>query len=119
MARDSFETVAITYSQPETAVMLSMFAWYGIPAYALGNEHARVAAPMVVALQGIHVRVHAEALTEARELLAEVATRPQAVRPKLIGHPVLNALMVILYSVFGGPVPPTRSGSTFFLADPN
>ena len=43
MTDDSFETVAIVYNQPETAVMLSMFAFYGIPATAVGFRHTQIA----------------------------------------------------------------------------
>ena len=118
MADDSYETVAITYNQPETAVMLSMFAFYGIPAYPVGFEHARTMSTLMVALGGIQIRVHASAVDEARELLAEVAERPQAVRPKLIDEPVVNGFIVTLFCLFGGaPVPPTRTGSTFFLGN--
>jgi hypothetical protein len=116
MAADSFETVAITYNQPETAVMLSMFAFYGIPAIPVGLGHAQIAPTMMVALGGIPIRVPSYAAAEARDLLAEVASRPQAVRPRLIDHPVTNGIVVILACFFlGFPVPPTRTGSTFFL----
>ena len=117
MADDSFETVAIVYNQPETAVMLSMFAFYGIPAFPVGLGHSQIAPTMTVALGGILIRVPSFAAAEARELLAEVAARPQAVRPRLIDHPVANGIVVILACFFlGFPVPPTRTGSTFFLA---
>jgi len=118
MADDSYETVAITYSQPETAVMLSIFAFYDIPAYALGSGHASVAPTWMVALGGLQIRVHAEALDDARALLAEIAERPQAVRPFIIPEPILNGVIAVLSCGLGlMPVPPTRTGSTFFLGD--
>jgi len=70
MADDSYETVAITYGQPETVVMLSMFAWYGMPAYASGLGHAQVW-PFAVALGGMEVRVHPDSAADAHALLAE------------------------------------------------
>lgn len=137
--QDAFETVAITWSQPEAAVMLSMFEFYGIPAFALGRWHASVNPPLIVGLQGIQVRVHASAVDDALDLLAEVAERPAAVRPYLLGqrwlYPVILTvsvfvmiplyvtdtppawsvvLLVLPIIVFTG-IPPTRTASTFFL----
>ena len=117
MTVDSFETVAITYSQPETAVMLSMFAFYGIPATPVGLGHVQIAPMMAVALGGILIRVPSSTAAEARQLLAEVADRPQAVRPLRIDNPVMNGIIVVLFSLLTGTVPPTRTGSTFFLGD--
>lgn len=111
---DRFETVAITWSRPEAAVMLSMFTFYGIPAFALGYGHASVAGTFVVALQGIHIRVHHAWLDEATGLLAEVAERPRAVRPPLIEQPTVNAVVVTLACLLGlAPVPPSRTSAVF------
>ena len=115
MTDDSFETVAIVYNHPETAVMLSMFAFYGIPAMPVGLAHSQIAPTLMVALGGIAIRVPGWAADEARELLAEVAERPQVMRPRLIDNVVLNGVIVVLFCMIGGPVPPTRTGSTFFL----
>ena len=115
MADDSYETVAITYGQPETAVMLSMFAWYGVPAYASGQGHAQIW-PFIVALGGIEVRVHADSVADARALLAEVAQRPPAVRPRMTHNPVTRTLGYAIALLSGFPIP-SRAGSTFFLGD--
>jgi hypothetical protein len=114
-ADDSFETVAIVYNQPETVVMLSMFAFYGIPATAVGFRHTQIAPNLMVALGGVPIRVPGWAADEARELLAEVAERPQAVRPRLIDNAVMNGLIVVLFCFLTGTIPPTRAGSTYFL----
>ena len=114
MAQDSFETVAIVYSQPELAVMRSMFAFYGIPTFAVGQGHASVLPTWMVALGGVQVRVAADAAADARALLSEVAERPQAVRPYLIRNRWLNGVVVVLAWMFlFMPVPPTRTGSTY------
>jgi hypothetical protein len=115
MTDDSFETVAIVYNHPETAVMLSMFAFYGIPAMPVGLGHSQIAPNLMVALGGVLIRVPAWAAAEARTLLAEVAERPQAVRPRLVDNAVMNGLIVVLFCFLTGTVPPTRTGSTFFL----
>ena len=93
---DRFETVAITWSQPEAAVMLSMFEFYGIPAFAVGGRHVSAYGPMVTALQGIQIRVVAAASDEALDLLAEVAEQPAAVRPYAFASPNLYRLTVVL-----------------------
>lgn len=105
---DAFDTVAVTWSQPEAAVILSFLAWHGIPAYAL-LEHARVAALHVTALGGIPIRVHRPALVEARALLSEVPGAP-VVRPALIENRFVNSVLLLLAFALGGTPPPrTRS----------
>ena len=105
---DAFDTVAVTWSQPEAAVMLSFLAWHDIPAYAL-REHARVAALHVTALGGIPIRVHRPALTEARALLAEVPG-PAIICPALIGNRLANVVLLLFAFMLGGTPPPrTRS----------
>jgi len=49
-------------------------------------------------------------------MLAEVAEHLQVVRPRLIDNAVLNGLVVLLFCVLTGTTPPSRTGSTFFLA---
>ena len=93
---DRFETVAITWSQPEAAVMLSMFDFYGIPAFAVGRRHVSIYAPVLTALQGIQIRVAIDAVDEALDLLAEVAGRPAAVRPYAFGQRDLYIALVVL-----------------------
>jgi hypothetical protein len=136
LAEDAFEAVAITWSRPEAAVILSMFEFYGIPAYATGRWHSSISPPHITALQRIQVRVHPDALGEARELLAEVAERPGAVRPFLIGNAATGIAMFIValllailipfpFSLVGMTyiqllliaVPPTRTPSTFLFGN--
>lgn len=136
---DAFETVAITWSQPEAAVMLSMFEFYGIPAFALGRWHASINPPWITGLQGIQVRVHHLAIDDALDLLDEVAERPAAVRPYPFGQALLYRTAVLLAVAMCIPlclaeelspilllttlplsllliiVPPTRTPSTFML----
>ena len=99
MDEDAFETVAITWSQPEAAVMVSMFAFYDIPAVAIGQRHASVEPTLLTGLQGIAVRVPHAAVEEALALLADVAERPAAVRPYAGGtrwvYGTLVALMLL------------------------
>jgi len=93
---DRFETVAITWSQPEAAVMLSMFEFYSIPAFALGRRHVSAQGPILTALHGIQIRVAVAFMDEALGLLAEVAERPAAIRPYAFGLPGLYRIIVIL-----------------------
>ena len=106
---DGFDTVAVSYSQPEAAVIVSFLGWHGIPAYALGH-HAQASANLVTALGGIPIRVHAAALTEARALLASVPPAPVTESPP--PHRGLGGkLAVLLAALFGGgpPPPPVRA----------
>ena len=102
MDEDAIETVAITWSQPEAAVMVSMFAFYDIPAVAIGQRHASADPILMTALGGIAVRVPQDLAEEALALLADVAERPAAVRPYPVGdarrYRLLLALAVLVAS---------------------
>ena len=76
MSDDPFETVAIAYSQPQAGVILSMFEFYGIPAYGANLETIRVNTPLTLALGGIPIRVARDFAEEARAC----STRPRSVR---------------------------------------
>jgi hypothetical protein len=120
MADDAFETVAIVYSQPEARVLLALFAQHDIATEVVGAGHISVNPLWAVALGGIIVRVHSDALEDARALLTEIARQPQAVRRRMIDDPILNGVMVVLACLLGvAPVPPTRVGSTFLLGTPH
>lgn len=108
---DAFETVAVTYSQPEAAVMLSFLDWHDVHAYAL-SEHARVSAHLVTALGGIPIRVAPADVARARALLAEVApAAPPVIRPPTIRNGVVGRLALLLAFCLGAPPPPPRVGS--------
>lgn len=102
---DRFETVAITWSQPEAAVMLSMFEFYGIPAFAMGRRHVSAQGPILTALQGIQIRVALGFMDEALDLLAEVAERPAAVRPYAFGMPGLYRVIIVLVLAMAAAMP--------------
>ena len=114
LSGDAFETVAVTWSQPECAVMLSMFEFYGIPAFATGRWHASAVPAIILGLDGFHVRVHPDAVDDALDLLADVAERPAAVRPYLLGHRWLSGIFATLGAMLAAGAP-TRTASTFFL----
>ena len=100
---DGIETVAVSYSQPEAAVMLSFLAWHGIAAVALG-EHARVDAGLVTALGGIPVRVHRPDAAAARALLADIPPPVLRTPRRVAGAGYkLKALFCFL---LGAPPPP-------------
>lgn len=106
MEPDSFTPVAITYSQPEAAVMLSMFEFYGIPAYAVGARHAGTMWPMVVALGGVEIRVASAMVEEAHALLAPVMAQPPVVRPPVVEGWFARLIANTLGWIMGAPPPP-------------
>jgi len=106
MSDDPFETVAIAYSQPQAGVILSMFGWYGIPAFAQNIEHVRVSPPLTLALGGIPIRVRRDFADEARALLAEAAERPDESIAEEVGERVAK---VIFCGVLGITPPPKMS----------
>ena len=109
---DDFDTVAISYSQPEVAVILSFLAWHDIPAYAQG-DHVRVAPNLITALGGIPIRVPRAVAAEARALLATVPPPAPGEPPRPHRGPG-GKLAVLLFALFGGgpPPPPVRADLT-------
>lgn len=106
---DAFETVAVTWSQPEAAVIASFLAWHGIDSYAL-SRHAQVEPPLVTALGGIPIRVPTDRAAEATALLGSVEGSP-VIRPSISRQPIADRLAALFCFVFGG-TPPPRVGST-------
>lgn len=105
---NEFELVAITYSQPEAAVILSMLDAYGIPAYPLNQHHLAAAPTLAVALGGIRILAMREAADEARALLAEASDQAPPVLPRpLADTGVTNVLITLVFTLFAGP-PPAR-----------
>lgn len=112
MSDDPFQTVAIAYSQPQARVMLSLFEWHGIPAYAMNIETTRINTPWTLALGGIPIRVARESFEEARGLLAEVADRPEEASPPKPSEAPLRRGLMFFVGLFTGAVPPPRLGAT-------
>jgi hypothetical protein len=99
---DAFETVAITWSQPEAAVILSMFGFYEIPAISVGQQTVRALSYLAVACQGIQIRVHHDWLDEALDLLGNVAEQPPAIRPYAFGQPwIYRTIVLAAAAMFG------------------
>ncbi|MBO9712427.1 hypothetical protein [Sphingomonas sp.] len=113
MSDEPFETVAIAYRAPQIAVMLSMFEWYGIPAYAKNAGHSGVDCPITLALGGIPILVHRDHADDARALLIEAAERieqepaaPQPLAYRLTKLLAIPALMLLSF------IPPPRLSAT-------
>jgi hypothetical protein len=108
MTDDRFETVAIGYSQPQVLVILSLFRWHGMLAYAANLEHARANCGLTLALGGIPIRVLREEAVEARALLIEAAERDEAMLHEGLGERIVKTLLCGVT----GMTPPPRMGAT-------
>ena len=110
MEGDPFETVGIAYTQPQAAVILSMLAWNGIPAYGMNLETIRASASLTLALGAIPIRVRRDSAEEARALLSEAAERvvekPQPRQP--LGYRIVKTLT---FALIGAPPPPRLSAT--------
>jgi hypothetical protein len=106
MSDDVFETVAIAYTQPQAGVILSLFAWHDIPAYAKNYEHARLDPVITLALGGMPILVHRDFAEEARALLEEAEAREQEPVVEPLGDRIAK---VALLGVLGMPPPPKVS----------
>ncbi|HEX8301096.1 hypothetical protein [Sphingomonas sp.] len=108
MDGDPFETVAIAYSQPQAGVILSLFAWHGMLAYAMNLETARTNCPWTLALGGIPIRVERSAAEEARALLTEAADRSGEPQVETASGRISNGVIAALCFVMAGAAPPPR-----------
>jgi hypothetical protein len=108
MKEDPFETVAIAYSQPQALVILSLFEWHGMLAYAVNLGHAQASCPMTLALGGIPIRVVREDAAEARAMLTEAAERDEAMLHEAIGERVVKTMLCGVT----GMTPPPRMAAT-------
>lgn len=103
MSGDPFETVAIAYSQAQADVILSLFAWNGIPAYARNIEHVRTDPAMTLALGAIPIQVYGDYAEEARALLIEA----EANATEGVSEPLSERIGKLGFGLIG-LVPPPR-----------
>jgi len=108
MDADPFDTVAIAYSQPQALVILSLFEWHGMLAYAVNLGHAQVDCPVTLALGGIPIRVVRDQAGEARALLTEAAERDEAMLQEGLGERVVKTMLCGVT----GMTPPPRMAAT-------
>ncbi len=73
MVTDDLATALICNDLAEADVVCSMLQAYGIPAFVADREMANAYGAMLVAKNGIHVRVPSWAKIDAALLIAEVA----------------------------------------------
>lgn len=110
MAGDPFVTVAIAYSQAQADVILSLFAWHDIPAYAKNIQHVRTDPALTLALGAMPIRVYADYAEEARGLLEEAVERdhdPPLTEP--LGERVGKVAFLGLLSFLAVAPPPKLS----------
>ena len=111
MPDDPFETVAIAYSQAQADVILSMFAWYDIPAYAKNIAHVRADPALTLALGAMPIRVHADFAAEARGLLDEAAEREQEPITEPLADRLARLPLLGLLLLFGAAPQPRVSAT--------
>lgn len=99
---DPFETVAIAYTQPQAMVLLSLFQWHDIPAYAHGIEMVRANAPLTLAMGGIPIRVARNDATQARALLLEAAESEEPAEIRSAGKRATNGIVALFWFLLGG-----------------
>ncbi|MEP9359110.1 hypothetical protein [Sphingomonas sp. KR3-1] len=112
MGDDAFDTVAIAYSQPQALVILSLFEWNGLLAYAGNLEHARAACPLTLALGGIPIRVMRDDAAEARALLTEAAEREATGIHEELGERVAKLMVFGIFGLLLGIAPAPRVSAT-------
>lgn len=111
MEGEPFETVAIAYSQPQAGVILSLFAWHGIPAYARNIETIRANRPLTLALGGMPICVHHEYAAEARALLIEAEANAPELEPEPLGERVAKVGLLGVLGMKAVAPPPRLSVS--------
>jgi len=101
--------VAVSYSAPETAVLISMLRAYGIAASGL-SAHAAVDPPMMLALGGNRILVQTHDYDVARALIDDCAPHDSLARP-LAERFWVNVALTLLLALCIGFIPPPRPAS--------
>jgi hypothetical protein len=105
---DRFETVAYVYSQPDLALLLSLFEHAEIHLQKIGYWHASLQWDLTTALGGIPLRVREEDGDDARALLGGLDYPPRRV-PFFRGFwPVYLAFLVFAGFALGIGIPPRQ-----------
>ena len=116
-APDRFVTVAYVYSQPDLALLLSLFEHADMHVQMIGYRHASLDWSLTTALGGIALRVHEEDGDEARTLLAGLEYPPYRA-PFFTGlWPVYLAFLTLAVFAFG-VAPPARQFPTYLIGEP-
>lgn len=107
-------TIAAVYSQSELQVLLTLLRTNGIWAHTVGERHAYIEWPIVVALQGVEVRIHVEDLDLARELLSDIERVAFIARIFTPDRALDIVLLLLIFFLFWVP-PPARVPACYFL----
>lgn len=106
-----FETVAIAYRQSETAVIQSLFEYYGIPTFVCDADTARTCSPWTLAIGGMRIQVLSDFAGEARALLTEVASQETPPVRADAQERIANFALALLLGLLGGVPPPQLCAS--------
>ena len=112
-AEDELVTIAAVYSQSEFGLLMALLHQHGIFATAVGERHALVEWPLVVALGGIRVRIRRGDVPLARELVSAVDRTPYH-GPVYSESRLLDIILMLLLFFFAAP-PPPRVATAFWL----
>ncbi|HEY0116855.1 MAG TPA: hypothetical protein VGB54_14165 [Allosphingosinicella sp.] len=104
---DSFELVAIVYSQDELAVLTSRLRFEGIWVVEQSARHVGADWALTVALGGVGLLVHHEDAPDAWTVLAET-TRWQRTGGVYARSRILDLVMALLLAIYPGLPPPAR-----------
>jgi hypothetical protein len=108
-AADGFEPIAIVWSMPEAAVLVTTLAAYGFLALPRNQGHISAAPTLMIALGGIWITVPREQLEDAVSLMSEIDTGWRCPPPPLAREPWLNALVTLLAGITLGVTPMPRA----------
>ena len=108
-ARD-YEVVAITYSLPETAVLLSMLRARGIWAYAMPEQSLNVRWTVLIALGGVQIRVAGAQVDAAVRAMRDL--QPTVWRPRT-RTAVAYTLLAVAGLALGVTALPARVAATY------
>lgn len=114
---DRFETIAYVYSQPELAVLLSLFGWEDIFILPINRHILSVAPQLTVALGGVQLRVHPADADRARALLATIDQSQTYWEPLYFRDRLADAILILAFFLLG-MAPVARIPAEFILERP-
>lgn len=116
-APDRFETIAYVYSQPELAVLLSLFGWEDIFILPINRHTISVAPSLAIALGGVQLRVHPADADRARALLATIDQSRAFWGPVFFRDRLADAILILALFLLG-LAPIARIPAEFILERP-
>jgi hypothetical protein len=105
---DGFEPIAVVFSQPEAAVLLTTLRAYGILALPKNQAHIAIVPSLMLALGGTWITVPPERKEDALALLKEIDAGWRPPPPPIVDEVWLSRILSVCMTFLLGAPPMPR-----------